>query len=427
MLTGRLMNTRFIAIFLATSTLLLLLVPARPVIANDPILLNNYAVELLKKSEYEKALEQLQKAYAMFPYNPMVKRNLAEAYAYVGKRQMERNAYEDAAASFDQARELLPEEGKYGVMRGIALYSLKNYDAALFELERARNLGEETVETLFFLGRIQYDTGNLPLALELLTKAATLDPSNRLVAEQLEKARREVRVEGEMDKGYSSRFSISHDARTKPDLADDILAVLEEAYNRVGADLSHFPSARIPVILYTLKDYRSVTNSPDWSGGLYDGKIRLPVGGATQISPLLKGVLYHELTHVIVNELSAGHCPTWLNEGLAEWEERNLREGALTALTHAARQHAFLPFSRLEESFSGFGAGEAALAYQQSFSLVDYMISTYGWYKVRDILVNLGSGMTIGPAMAAALQDFGLDYASVVEEWRGFALRKFSR
>ncbi|OGW35777.1 MAG: hypothetical protein A2X58_14145 [Nitrospirae bacterium GWC2_56_14] len=404
-----------------------LFVGAIPTAANDPFLLNDYALELLKKQEYEKALEHFQKAFNMFPYNATLKRNLAEAYSYVGKRQLERNAYDEAADTFDHARELFPDEGKYGVMRGIALYSAKNYDAALFELERARHLGEETVETLFFLGRIHYDTGNLPGALEVWGKAQTIDPSNRRVADQLEKARRESKVEGGMDRGYSSRFSISHDVETRPDLADDILEVLEEAYNRVGSDLSHFPSARIPVILYTRKDYRSVTNSPGWSAGLYDGKIRLPVGGATEVSPLLKAVLYHEYTHVVVHELTAGHCPTWLNEGLAELEERKVRESPSSELTQAARQNGFIPFGRLEGSFSGFTAQEAVLAYQQSFSLVDYMISAYGWYKVRDVLVNLGKGMNIGPAMGAALHDFGLDYVAVVEEWRSFVQKKFGR
>lgn len=394
---------------------------------NDPFLLNDYALELLKKNEYEKALEHLQKAFGMFPYNAILKKNLAETYTYVGKRQMERNAYEEAAASFDHARELFPEEGKYGLMRGIALYLAKNYDAASFELERARQLGEETVETLYFLGRVHYDTGNLPGALEMWEKALALDSSNKMVAEQMEKARRESKVEGEMDRDYSSRFSISYDVGTKSDLADGILEVLEEAYNTVGGDLSHFPSARIPVILYTLKDYRSVTSSPDWSGGLYDGKIRLPVGGATHVSSVLKGVLYHEFTHVVVHELTAGRCPTWLNEGLAELAERKLEESPLSELARAANQKTFMSFDKLEGSFSGFTPQEALLAYQQSYSLVEYMISFYGWYKIRDILINLGKGMPIGAAMAAALHDFGLDYGSVVEEWRNHTIKKHSR
>ncbi|HOX45583.1 MAG TPA: hypothetical protein PK668_18435 [Myxococcota bacterium] len=33
---------------------------------------------------------------------------------------------------------------------------------------------------------------------------------------------------------------------------------------------------------------------------------------------LLPGMLAHELTHYLVFQVSRGHCPTWLNEGLAE-------------------------------------------------------------------------------------------------------------
>lgn len=406
--------------------LFLLLWCASPAAANDPILLNNYALELLKKNEYEKALEQLQKAFSLNPYNPALRRNLAEAYAHVGRRQMERNAYEEAAETFDRARELFPDEGKYAVMRGIALYSAKNYDAAAIELERARSSGD-TVELLYFLGRVHYDTGNLSAALETWEKALALDPSSKMLKEQLEKARRESTVEGKMDRGYSSRFTISHDADTKSDLADSILSTLEDAYNQIGSDLSHFPTARIPVILYTRKDYRTITESPEWSGGLYDGKIRLPVGGAKELSPLLKGVLFHEYAHVVVNELTAGHCPTWLNEGLAEIAERKVSEGPIRELAKAVRQGSLLPVSQLEGSFSGFTAVQAALAYQQSYSLVNFMVTSYGWYKVKDVLVNLGKGMTIAAAMAAAFEDFGLDYPKVVAEWQGYLKQEYAR
>ena len=103
-----------------------------------------------------------------------------------------------------------------------------------------------------------------------------------------------------------------------------MLKALERAYNRVGTDLSYYPSVRVPVILYTKKDYRSLTASPEWSGGLYDGKIRLPIGGAAHMTPMLRGVLFHEYTHVVVRELTKGNCPSWLNEGLAEYSGRRL-------------------------------------------------------------------------------------------------------
>ncbi|KAF0218312.1 MAG: TPR repeat-containing [Geobacteraceae bacterium] len=421
--------TNKISYISAVSSLLLfiLFVSVCPASANDPFLLNDYALELLKRGEHEKALEQLQKAYSLFPYNETLRKNLAEVYTFVGQRRMEKGLFDEAAANFDNARELFPDDTRYGVLRGIALYSGKHYDAAAYEFERARNIVGDTVDLLYYLGRVYYDTGNLTGALEVWDKALTMAPSNKMIRELADKSRRELAVESRMDKGYSSRFVVSYDTEVKSDLADGILATLEDAYNSVGSDLAYFPIARIPVLLYTKKDYRSVTTSPEWSGGLYDGKIRLPIGGASELTPLLKGVLFHEYTHVVVHELTNGNCPTWLNEGLAEFEERKVFNPPMAELGKAAKQKGFLSFKALEGSFASLSVREATLAYQQSYAMVNFMISTYGWYKVKDILVNLGNRMPIETAMAKALEDFSLNYGSVEQEWQEYMKKEFGR
>ncbi|HZV83035.1 MAG TPA: tetratricopeptide repeat protein [Geobacteraceae bacterium] len=393
--------------------------------ANDPFTLNEYAIRLMEKGENDKALEQLQKAYSMYPYDPVLKKNLAEAYTFVGQRQMKDNQYESAAASFDLARELYPDVPRYYIFRGIALYYAKYPDSAQNELERARSLGGDSPDILFYLAKIQYDSGNLLQALELLEKALVLKADFPAASGLAAKVRRELDVEKSMDKGYSSRFVISYDAEVRSHLAGDILSALEDAYSTVGRDLSLFPAMRIPVILYTRKDYRTVTSGPDWSGGLYDGKIRLPVGGADQLSEQLKGVLYHEYTHVVVQEITHGNCPTWLNEGLAELEGRKIFNQSLGELGKAAKQSQYIPFNRLEKGFTDLASREAALAYQQSYALVNFMVSSYGWPKVGEILSGLGSGMTIVDAVKKALGDFGLDYDGMIAEWSAYMKREF--
>jgi len=392
---------------------------------NDPFSQNEYAISLMEKGEGEKALELLLKAYSSYPYDQVLKRNLAEAYTIVGQRRMRENNYEAAATSFDQARELFPDTPRYYFFRGIALYFAKYADAAQNELERARAMGGDTPEILYYLARIQYDSGNLPQSLELLEKSIAMKGDFHAASGLAEKIRRELSVERSMDKGYSSRFVISYDAEVRSNLAGDILSALEDAYNSVGRDLSLFPSMRIPVILYTRKDFRTVTSGPDWSGGLYDGKIRLPVGGAEQLTDQLKGVLFHEYTHVVVQELTHGNCPTWLNEGLAELEGRKVFNPPLGALGKAAKSSAYLQFSRLEKGFTDLAAREAAMAYQQSYAMVNFMVSSYGWPKVTEILVNLGNGMAISEAMQRALADFGLDYEGVIAEWQAYMKREF--
>lgn len=395
--------------------------------ASDPFILNNHALALLEKGDVEKALEQLQNASRMYPYDMTLRRNLAEAYTHLGQRRMTNGRYEEAARIFDNARELFPDVQRYRVLTGIALYAAKQYDAAIVELDQARGVGGDTPELLLFLGRSYYDNGNVLTAVEVLDQALETFPDNKEISTLAAKAKRELVVEGKMDKGFSSRFTVSYDAGDSSNLADSILDVLESAYNRIGSDFNHFPRAKIPVLIYTKKDYRTLTNSPDWSGGLYDGKIRLPLGGATEMNPLLRSLLFHEYTHVIVQDITSGNCPMWLNEGLAELQGRREMSHPLKELEAAVKQKSLLPLSQLEKSFSALPAKEAALAYQQSHSLVAYLISTFGWHKVKDILVQLGTGRKISAAVSTALSDLSVDYNGVYQEWLSSVEKEYSR
>ena len=405
--------------------LLLALFLALPARAGDPVVRNDYALELLNRGEYEKALEQLQKAFSLFPYDETLRKNLAVAYMFVGKKELEANRYMEAAENFDHARELVANNVVYGMMRGVALYLAKNYDTAKYEFERARGISGDTVDILYYLGRVDYDSGDLAAALENLDKALTLEPGNKEVRGLADKIRRELAVEAGMGKGQSSRFEISYDAEVTSSLADGILDILESAYNRVGSDLDHFPTARVPVILYTKKDYRLVTVSPDWSGGLYDGKIRLPIGGATELTPQLRAILFHEYTHVVISALTRGNVPNWLNEGLAEYEGRREFNPPMAELGRAAKHGGYLSFPALEGSFGALDNKQASQAYQQSYSLVNYMIGAYGWYNVREILVNLGKGMPLTAAVKKALNGFGIDYPALQLEWQTYMKKEY--
>lgn len=410
---------------LLLASVFLFISQASQLFANEPFALNDYAITLMQKGEHDKALEQLQKAYGMYPYDQVLKKNLAEAYTFVGQRQLKENSYDAAADSFDKARELFPDIPRYYVMRGIALYYGKYPDAAQNELERARGIGGDAPDILYYLAKIQYDSGNLSSAVDLLEKALALKPDFKTAAEMVEKLKRELTIEKSMDRDYSSKFVISYDAESKSHLAGDILSSLEESYSNVGRDLSFFPTGRITVVLYTKKDYKSVTAGPDWSGGLYDGKIRLPIGGAEELNDHLKSVLAHEYTHVVIQEITHGNCPTWLNEGLAELQGRKLFNTPLQQLGRAAKNDKYVSFKELEGSFTSLGSSAAALAYQQSYSLANFMVTAYGWPKVIDVLNNLGKGMKITEAMSKSMSDFGLDYDGVIEEWRGYMRKEF--
>ena len=46
-----------------------------------------------------------------------------------------------------------------------------------------------------------------------------------------------------------------------------------------------------------------------------------PVEGLTTVTDELARVLKHELTHSFVGQKTDGHCPVWLQEGIAQYME----------------------------------------------------------------------------------------------------------
>lgn len=397
--------------------LLMLTTASAGPIDSNPVLHSGFGRELMLRGEYEKGIEQLRDAYLLFPLNIISKRNLAEGYAAYGHQHFKQKRYELADDNFIKAMELYPEEAGYALLRGICNYHLKKYDVARYELERAKVIKPDSTEVLYYLGLVQFETDNRLQALELWEQALKLSPERRDIVELLAKAHKENTVESSMDRGHSSRFDLTYDPGVDAVFALAILDVLESAANLVGTELGLFPEARVPVGIYKRVDYKTVTDSPDWSGGFYDGKIRLPFGSMNEITSMIRSILYHEYAHVVVFELTRGNCPLWLNEGIAEMFGRMQQNCPLPEFGRAARSGKLIDFRKLEANFSEFPPSTAALAYQQSYALVNYMVTTYGWHRVKQILSGLGRGLSFDSSATAALKDYNLNYDSLVKEW----------
>ena len=363
-------------------------------------------------------LEQLENSHRLFPLNEKITHNLAGGYAAYGHRLLKQKHYEEADAAFLKAQELYPDDAAYALLRGVCNYHLKRYDIARSQLEQARSQAGDSTEVLYFLGLVLYDTDNRQQAVELWELALKGAPGRKEIIDILGRARKETAVEASMDQGHSSRFDLSYDPDVDTAFALSVLDVLEAAASTVNGELNHYPEPRIPVGIYKRGDYKTVTDSPDWSGGVYDGKIRLPFGAAREMTPALRAVLYHEYAHVVVFDLTHGNCPLWLNEGIAEVFGRTQDNRPTIELEHAIRKGVTADFRKLEKGFDGLSGADVALAYQQSYSMVNYLVSAYGWHRVKQILVGLGNGLNAESAITAALSDYNQTYDGIIGEWR---------
>lgn len=386
-------------------------------LAEDPHELNRKAVQLINKGDFENALVYLLKARDISPTNESIGKNLASCYTFIGSRKMEEEKFSDAISEFKSAL-YYSDDPNTRFYKGYAHYRLKEYGDAAYELEKAMNSGMSSPDLYIVTGKVFYDNGETVSAINSWNKGIELYPDNKEIKRLLDKAERETKAEEGFNKSDTHHFTLQYDAGKDEAIGNKILDVLEEAYSDVNTDLAHYPDRNTVVVLYTGKAFRETTQGPDWSGGLYDGKIRLPVGGIKDVTAELKAVLYHEYAHVVIRSLTQGkRVPMWLNEGIAEYEGAKFAARPLKELTNAIKEGKLIPFNKLEGSFSELSGKESYLAYLQSYSLVKYIIDRFGLHAVREVLENIGRGDRIEKALNRALEPYGLDYTGLAAEW----------
>ncbi len=317
-----------------------------------------------------------------------------------GMKQMKAADYQAARNSFEQARRYNDYASAAHLGLGIAYFYLRDDQHAERELKRALEINPRETTAYQFLGELYYRRDDLESAASYWEKAVELDPSASGLRDRLERIRREHKTEKDFNQDVTTHFLVKYEGREKIEAGRIVLRILEEAYSEVGHALSYYPDSEIQVILYSDQQFQEVTDAPGWSGGIYDGKIRIPIGGIEQKTSGLRKTLYHEYTHAVVRDITP-RVPTWLNEGLAQYfEGKEIDARQKEMLRRLAQAGKLPPLSNLEGSFMGLGGEQAVLAYLLSLSSVRYMIDSFGVYRVKGILEELATGEDTGKAIS---------------------------
>ena len=89
------------------------------------------------------------------------------------------------------------------------------------------------------------------------------------VARALEKAQRDLDVENSFRENRSAHFDLHYYGQAAPELARDVLRVLESDFEDISAALNYTPKEPISVTLYTNQLFQDITRAPSWaaSGG----------------------------------------------------------------------------------------------------------------------------------------------------------------
>ncbi len=333
---------------------------------------------------------------------------VAANYEYSNEKDVDR-----AGRYLKHALDFAPENIALLCWYSSLLVEQGEFPEATSRAELAVKLAPNSADALYALGAVYYATNRLPEAISAWKKSLQIRP-NDSVKQYLAKAEREVAVEENFNQRDSSHFTLLFQGqRTGFTMAADILHTLEQQYADLARDLSFTPQSSITVVLYTEKEFFDVTQSPSWSAGLNDGKLRIPVKNLSSITPQFERTLKHELTHSFVHFMTGGPCPTWFNEGIAQMMEPRDPGTYKAALAILFREGKQVPLRALEGSFLNLNGPQATIAYAESLVAVDHIRSVYGMTAVRRILEYLAAGESPEDALRETTR---LNYAQLEKE-----------
>jgi tetratricopeptide (TPR) repeat protein len=337
----------------------------------------------------------------------------AAAYYLAGKYEFDRQNFSKSRSYFETALRYDPDNPAILNYYAALLVRTGNAAEALPYAEHAVRLAPDSPDARTVLGYAQFASDRNRDAIRTWKLSLELRPDTT-VERLLAKAEREASAEADYSQRESSHFTLRYEGKqTSESLRGQLITTLESEYGDLVRELGIAPRNSIAVVLYTDQTFFDVTQAPSWSGAVNDGKLRIPVQGLSSVTPELARVLKHELAHSFIHQLSAGRCPQWLNEGIAQAvEPKSLASNGrrLADLFQSAHE---IPFNALEGSFMRFSGMEAVLAYDESLAAVQYINDTYGMSDLQRILERLGQGSSTEAALRETIHS---DYRQLDQE-----------
>jgi tetratricopeptide (TPR) repeat protein len=299
-----------------------------------------------------------------------------------------------AAARAFAAR--LPDSPLAQALLGHEARAARQPEEALLALRRARRLAPEDPGIAFALAEATRDEADLDEAIDgygTLLRVEAQPALGRL------RARLEVQRDIQRDYARLSRDGLTVltaqgalTAAQRDELLTSIDRALDEAARFTGTERRQ----RLTVVVYPSRsELMAVSCVRSWAGALFDGTLRV-VAGPDGVDPLQ---VRHETLHAQLSPLAPG-APKWFHEGVAQsFAAERLPLGTWGTMV---RSRVWVPFRSLDGSFQIFEASDAALAYAQSYAMVEFMRSEDSDRAIHTALEAFQHGADTPTALARA-------------------------
>jgi len=132
----------------------------------------------------------------------------------------------------------------------------------------------------------------------------------------------------------------------------------------------------------------------------------------------IETTLKHELCHLLLHHhIKEENLPKWLDEGICQWVSDGIAEIIMSQkrslLDEAILSGRYISFRTLRDRFPR-DKRRLILAYEQSKSLVEYMMGSYGWEATLVVLSDLREGADVDLAI---MQGFSISMDELEARW----------
>lgn len=339
-----------------------------------------------------------------------------EQTQYERRLQMLSNRYSRAVAgTVEFPKELMAVDY---INEGYKLFQKNQYDLALEAAQEALKYDAKSPVAHELAGDVYYLKQDLKKADEHYRVAFSLEPLPRL-KDKLVKLTRETTTEKNLNTVEETHFLIKYNRNESEYEGFELRTLLNETYLAIARDMSHYLNHKTTVLFYDPMAFHKSGDLPHWVGGLFDGKVRLPVNPRQMGEKQLRSVTRHEVAHVFIDDISHKRAPIWLHEGFAVYQQNKVEALSPQMLRFMLDAQQVMPFADLFNPavFEKNNKDQAWMNrfYMQSYELIDYMIGRYGVFYIKQLALAFGKDMNV----EQAIQDtFKISIDKLEKEWK---------
>jgi len=171
-------------------------------------------------------------------------------------------------------------------------------------------------------------------------------------------------------------------------------------------------------LLSSTSEIKKINEFPDWGIGCAipnKHTIILKSPRIVKYPVNLKTLVAHEISHIVLGNITQIKIPKWFDEGVAMFESCEWELGESIWLSWATFTHSILPLSSIELYFPD-DSKKAKLAYVESFSTISFIIDQFGEVALYEIIQTLAKGETPSITKHSSAEGYPQNFDQVLEK-----------